>query len=55
MQKVDEIRADLAKRDDRAARSYLPDLDEYEKLLRYKRSHERSLTGLVALLKESKK
>ena len=41
--KIKRLQHEQAKRDKRAATSNLPDLDDYDRLVRYKRSHERSL------------
>ena len=54
-EKVRRIQVEQGERAERAAASHLPDLDEYERLSRYKRSHERSLEKWVALLEASQR
>jgi len=54
-EKVRNILAEQAQRAEREATSHLPELDEYERLLRYKRAHERSLKDYVALLETSQR
>jgi len=53
--KVRQIRADAARRADRAAASNLPALGDYGLLLRYKRAHERALEMWVGLLEASQR
>jgi len=54
-QKIKRLQREQAKRDKRAATSNLPDLDDYDRLVRYKRSHERSLEKWVSALEVSQR
>jgi len=53
--KMRRSQIERAKRAKRAATSHLPDLDDYERLVRYKRAHERSLEKWVAALEASQR
>ena len=53
--RVEQVRTKLAERAEREARAQLPGDDDYAKLLRYKRSHERSIDKLIDRLETSQR
>ena len=52
---ANRIRAEGVEKMKREATSYLPDFEDYDRLLRYKRAHERSLASWIASLEASKR
>ncbi len=53
--KVNLLKTELAERAEREARAHLPGDDDYARLLRFKRSHERSLAMWVGYIESSQR